>query len=75
MKIKLRSITARLMRYIFFTGSTTLCGCWPPPWFRNSAFFWDGVVTLTSNPQSGGPGIALRLTPTLDLSGMGTRNL
>jgi hypothetical protein len=50
---------------LFFTGAKTLCGSWRPPWFRNSKFFWDGVVSPTPNPQPGVPGTTLRLAHTL----------
>jgi hypothetical protein len=51
--------------YFPFTGATTLCGSWRPPWFRNSKFFLDGVVRLTYNPQPGGSGTTPLLAVTL----------
>jgi hypothetical protein len=45
--------------------ATTLCGSWPPPWFRNSKFFRGGVFSPTPNPKPGGPGTTLRLALTL----------
>jgi hypothetical protein len=35
----------------------TLCGDWPPPWFRNSKFFQGWVISPTPNPQPGGQGL------------------
>jgi hypothetical protein len=49
----------------FFTGATTLCGFWLPPWFRNSHLFRGGVFSPTPNPKPGEPGPTLRLVPTL----------
>jgi hypothetical protein len=65
-KIKIRRPLCTVVEKTYFlTGSTTLCGSWPPPWvrwkFHNSTFVRDGVVSLTPNPQPDGPGTTLRL--------------
>jgi hypothetical protein len=48
----------------FFGGATTLCGSWPPPWFRISKLFrvvWQDL-TLPPTQISGSPGRANLLT-------------
>jgi hypothetical protein len=41
---------------IIIIGSTALGGPWPLLEDSQQYFLWDGVVSLTPNPQPGGPG-------------------
>ena len=44
-------------------GATARGGPWPPLGFRNNYFLQGEVVSLTPNPQPGGPGYPLLSGP------------
>jgi hypothetical protein len=58
-----------MVRFFLFTGATTLCVSWSPPWFHNCIIFRGIIVIPKQNPQPVGPETTLRLA--LDLSGRG----
>jgi hypothetical protein len=63
--------------FSFFTGATTLCGSWPPQWFRNSKYFLCRVVSPRPTPNLEDQGLHSVWPLPFDLSGMGgaTRSL
>jgi hypothetical protein len=67
LQVEAETTTTTFLLFLFlcFTDATTLCESWPPPWFRNRTFFWDGVVGPMPNTQPGGPVTALHQFPTL----------
>jgi hypothetical protein len=56
---------------LFFTGATTLCGSWPPPWFRNSKFFRVGSLAPRPTPNLEVQGLHFVWPLLFDVSGMG----
>lgn len=51
--------------FFFFTGATTLCGSWPPSWFRKSKYFRIWVPSPAPKLQLRGSNTTLPLAPTL----------
>jgi hypothetical protein len=66
-----------LISYLIDTGAATLCGCWPPAWFRNNKMFGVGLLTPRSTLDLKDQGLHSVWPPPFDLSGMGgsTRSL